>query len=221
MQNDAMPEPISAALDTVVFDLGGVLADWDPRYLYRELFGGDEEAMEHFLSTVCTPSWNHAMDAGRSRAEAVAELVAQHPEHEELISAWVDRWEDMLGAEIAGTAEVVAELHASGVRLLALTNWSAETFPVARQRFASFGYFEGIVVSGEHGMAKPDPALFKVLFELHRVDPARAVYVDDRADNVEAAEALGLTGLVFTDPEVLRTDLVRLGLIDGVATARP
>jgi 2-haloacid dehalogenase len=203
----------AAALTTVIFDLGGVLADWDPRYLYRELFDGDEVAMEEFLAQVCSPAWNHAMDAGRSRAEAVDELVRQHPTHDALIRAWVDRWEDMLGAEIAGTAEVVAELHGRGVRLLALTNWSAETFPVARQRFPSFAYFEGIVVSGEHGIAKPDPALFQLLLERHAVDPATAAYVDDRDTNVDAATALGMTGLVFTDPAVLRADLRRLGLL--------
>ena len=216
-----MPEPESAAVDTVVFDLGGVLADWDPRYLYRELFDGDEAAMDDFLATVCTPDWNHGMDAGRSRAEAVAELVAEHPEHEQLIRAWVDRWQDMLGEEIAGTADIVRELHASGVRLLGLTNWSGETFPVARTMFASFGYLEAIVVSGEHGIAKPDRAIYELLVELHGVDPRRAVYVDDRASNVEAAAGLGFTGVEFTDPESLRSDLSRLGLLgpDGRETA--
>lgn len=216
-----MPEPTASELDTVVFDLGGVLAEWDPRHLYRELFDGDEQAMDDFLANVCTPEWNHAMDAGRPRAEAVAELVAQHPARADLIEAWIDRWEDMLGPEIAGTAEVVAELHRSGTRLLALTNWSAETFPVARERFASFGYFEAIVVSGEHGIAKPDPAIFRLLLDLHGVDPARTAYVDDRADNVAVAATFGLTGLVFTDPGALRADLRGLGLLDGAAPARP
>jgi 2-haloacid dehalogenase len=201
------------ALDTVVFDLGGVLADWDPRYLYLRLFDGDEERVEHFLTRVATPDWNHAMDAGRPQAEAVAELVAAHPEYEAAIRAWVERWDEMLGDEIAGTAAVVDELAAAGVRLLALTNWSAETFPQARQRFASFARFEAIVVSGEHGVAKPDPALYQVLIDSHLVQPARTAYVDDKPVNVDAARALGMTGLVFSDPETLRSDLVRLGLL--------
>jgi len=200
--------------DTVVFDLGGVLADWDPRYLYRELFGGDEDAMEEFLATVTTSEWNHAMDAGQDRDEAVAELVGAHPGHEALIRAWVDRWEDMLGPEDAATAAVVDELAEAGVRLLALTNWSAETFPTARLRFPSFGRFEGIVVSGEHGLAKPDPGLYGVLVTRFGVDPRMAVYVDDKAANVDTAAALGFTGLVFTTAEALRADLVRLGLLD-------
>jgi 2-haloacid dehalogenase len=209
-------------LDTVVFDLGGVLADWDPRYLYRQLFDGDEAAMEEFLDTVTTSEWNHAMDAGRDRAEAVAELVAAHPHHEALIRAWVERWEDMLGAEIAGTATVVDDLADAGVRLLALTNWSAETFPTARLRYPSFARFEGIVVSGEHGLAKPDPELFAVLIRRHAVDPATTVFVDDKDSNVDAAAALGFTGVLFTTPEALRGDLVRLGLLPaGLAVPRP
>jgi 2-haloacid dehalogenase len=211
--NPTGPATPSGDLDTVVFDLGGVLADWDPRYLYRGLFDGDEAAMEEFLTNVCTPEWNHAMDAGRPRDEAVAELIDDHPQHEALIRAWVERWQDMLGPEIAGTAAVVAELHRAGVRLLALTNWSAETFPTARARFASFGYFEAIVVSGEHGLAKPDPRLFQLMLDRHQVDPQRAVYVDDRADNAAVAAALGLNALVFTDPETLRADFARLGLL--------
>jgi 2-haloacid dehalogenase len=201
-------------LDTVVFDLGGVLADWDPRYLYRGLFDGDEAAMEEFLATVTTGEWNHAMDAGRDRAEAVAELAAAHPQHEPLIRAWVDRWEDMLGDEIAGTAAVVDELAGAGVRLLALTNWSAETFPAARDRYPSFARFEGIVVSGEHGLAKPDPDLYGVLVRRFGVDPGTTAYVDDKVTNVEAAAALGFTGVHFTTPDVLRDDLVRLGLLE-------
>jgi 2-haloacid dehalogenase len=199
-------------LDTVVFDLGGVLADWDPRYLYRRLFA-DDATMEHFLATVCTPEWNHAMDAGRDRAEAAAELTGRHPEHRDLIRAWVDRWDEMLGPEIAGTAAVLDELHAHGTRLLALTNWSAETFPLARDRFPSFARFEAIVVSGEHGVAKPDQAIYRVLLDSHRVDPARTAYVDDRADNVAVAMELGMAGVVFTAPAQLRAELVRLGLL--------
>jgi 2-haloacid dehalogenase len=199
-------------LDTVVFDLGGVLADWDPRYLYREMFD-DDLAMERFLATVTTAEWNLAMDAGRDRAEAVAELVAAHPAHERFIRAWVDRWEDMLGAEIAGTAVILDELAAAGVRLLALTNWSAETFPVARLRYPSFSRFEGIVVSGEHGLAKPDEALYAVLLTRFGVDPVRSAYVDDKPVNVQVAERLGFTGVVFETPEALRAELVRLGLL--------
>jgi 2-haloacid dehalogenase len=208
--------------DTVVFDIGGVLVDWDPRHLYRELFDGDEERMEWFLRTVATAEWNHAMDAGRPRAQAVAELVARHPDLEALIRAWHDRWPDMLAGEIAGTVEVLDRLEERGLRLLALTNWSAETFPEAQRRFAALQRFEAVVVSGEHGVAKPDPALFRLLLDLYRVDPATAVYVDDRADNVATARALGLTGVLFTGPRQLAADLVALGLLEPTGDeARP
>ena len=168
--------------------------------------------MEEFLATVTTSEWNHAMDAGRDRAEAVAELVAAHPGHEPLIRAWVDRWEDMLGDEIAGTAAVVDELADAGVRLLALTNWSAETFPAARRRYPSFARFEGIVVSGEHGPGQARPGAVRRPASRFASSRPHAVYVDDKEANVEAASALGFTGVLFTTPDALRDDLVRLGL---------
>lgn len=200
-------------LTTVVFDLGAVLIDWDPRYVYRDLFPGDEAGMEAFLADVTNSTWNHQMDAGRPWADAIAELVAMHPEHHELIEAYWTRWPDMLGGPIAGTVEILGELRAAGVRLFALTNWSAETFPVARERFAFLGWFVGIVVSGEEGLAKPDPALYRVLLERYAVDPASALFVDDRPENVAAAEALGMTGHRFTGPSELRADLAERGLL--------
>jgi 2-haloacid dehalogenase len=200
-------------LTTAVFDLGGVLADWDPRYLYRSMFD-DEPEMERFLADVCTPEWNHAMDAGRPQAEAVAELVERHPAEAIRIRAWIERWDEMLGSEIAGTAEILAELDGRRVRLLALTNWSAETFPRARGRFPALARFEAIVVSGEHGTAKPDPALYRILLEQHGVEPSTSVYIDDAPANVATARDLGMTGIHFTDPASLRTELVDLGLLE-------
>jgi 2-haloacid dehalogenase len=197
----------------VIFDLGAVLVDWDPRHVYRELFEGDEAAMDAFLAGVATQEWNHQMDAGKPWAAAVAELVALHPERRELIEAYWHRWPDMLAGEISGTVEVLADLRAAGVRLFALTNWSAETFPVARERFAWLGWFEGIVVSGEERLVKPDPAIYRLLLERYRFEPTDAVFIDDRAENVAAAEALGIAGIRFTSPEALRIDLARLRVL--------
>lgn len=199
-------------LTTVIFDLGAVLIDWDPRHVYRDLFPGDEAGMEAFLADVTNATWNHQMDAGRSWADAVAELVALHPERRDLIEAYWTRWPDMLRGEIPGTVAVLRELRDAGVRLLALTNWSAETFPVARERFDFLGWFEGIVVSGEERLAKPDPAIYRVLLERYAVDAAQAVFVDDRPENVAAAEALGMTGIVFRSPDELRMSLGTLGV---------
>lgn len=200
-------------LTTVVFDLGAVLIDWDPRYVYRDLFPGDEPGMEAFLADVTSGTWNHQMDAGKPWADAVAELVAIHPERRDLIEAYWTRWSDMLGGPIAGTVAILRELLDAGVAAYALTNWSSETFPVARERFDFLGWFAGIVVSGEEGLAKPDPALYRVLLERYAIDPAQALFIDDRPDNVVAAEALGMRGVVFRTPEALRSDLIARGLL--------
>jgi 2-haloacid dehalogenase len=199
-------------LDTVVFDLGGVLIDWDPRHLYRSLFA-DEAAMEEFLATVCTPEWNAEQDRGRSLAEATAALVERHPEHAELIEAFYGRWDEMVGEPIAGTVALARELKARGVRLVALSNWSAETFPRARPRLAFLDEFEGVLVSGSVGMIKPDPAIFEIFVERHGVDPATAVFVDDSPKNVRAAADAGFDAIPFESPAQLRGELRARGLV--------
>jgi 2-haloacid dehalogenase len=199
-------------LSTVVFDLGGVLIEWDPRRVYRTLFDDDAE-MEHFLATVCTPAWNLEQDRGRPVAVATAELTAQYPEHGELIEAYYGRWEEMLGDLIWDTVDIVDELRAGGVRLLALTNWSHEEFPVARPRMSFLDHFDGVLVSGEVKLIKPDPAIFELLSERHQVDPAIAVFVDDSPANVATAARLGFDAPQFTSSAQLRADLVARGLI--------
>lgn len=199
--------------DTILFDLGAVLVDWDPRYLYRPLFKGDDAAMEHFLAEIAPPWWNLEIDGGKSFDQAVAERCAVHPSHAELIALWRDRWEDMLSGEIAGSVDILRELRARGYRLHALTNWSAETFPVARRRFAFLEWFEDIVVSGEVGLIKPDPRIFALAIERCRLEPARTVFIDDNPHNVEAGGKAGLHALRFQDPARLRRDLAGLGLL--------
>ncbi len=200
--------PITAA----VFDLGGVLIDWDPRHLYRRLFAGDEAAMERFLSEVCTPEWNARQDAGRPWDEAVAELASRHPESRDLIVAFDRRWEEMLGGPIRGTVDVLGELRGAGLPIYALSNWSAAKFPIARLHFAFLSWFDDIVISGELGTIKPDPAMFRALLDRHGLEPSTTVYVDDSPANVAVAAALGMVALRFADPATLRHDLVRLGL---------
>lgn len=202
---------------TVVFDLGGVLIDWDPRHLYRELFD-DPDEMESFLAEVTTAEWNAHQDAGRPWAEAIELLVAEHPERRELIEAFHRRWPEMLAGEIPGTVDVLADLRAAGVRLVALSNWSAETFPTARERFDFLGWFEGIVISGAVGVNKPDPRIFEYLVERFEIDPAAALFIDDSQANVDAARAFGLSAIRFTDARALRRELVRLGVLPDVRT---
>ena len=203
---------------TVVFDLGGVLVDWDPRYMYRQLFD-DPDEMESFLAEVATAEWNAHQDAGRPWAEAVELLGAEHPQRRELIEAFHRRWPEMLAGEIPGTVDVLAELRAEGVRLVALSNWSAETFPVARERFDFLAWFEGIVISGDVGVNKPDRQIFEHLMEHFGIEPAEALFIDDSSANVEAAKALGLSAIQFTDAEALRRELVRLGLLPEIRAA--
>ena len=197
-----------------VFDLGGVLIDWNPRYLYRKLFDGNEGAMEHFLATVCTPSWNSQQDAGRPFAEACASLKSEYPAQAELIDAWIQRQSEMVTGPIHGTVEILAELRARQVPLYALSNWSAETFPLSLNRFDFLHWFQGILLSGEVRLLKPDPRIFELFFETHNVDPAHTVYIDDLKPNVDAATALGMHGILFTDPPSLRKELLKVGLLD-------
>ena len=200
-------------MDTVLFDLGAVLVDWNPRYLYRPLFNGDEKAMEHFLAEIAPPWWNLEIDAGKTFEQAVAERIRAHPEHADMIALWRDGWEKMLRDEIAGSVEILGELRSKGHRLHALTNWSAETFPIARRRFEFLKWFEDIVVSGEVGLAKPDPRIFALTIERCRLEPARTVFIDDSPRNVEAGRNAGLHALHFRDPHQLRADLARLGML--------
>jgi len=199
--------------DAVIFDLGGVLIDWNPRYLYRSLFDGDEAGMERFLAEVCSPDWNLGLDAGRSWREAIDMLVAIHPDRRDLIVAYDERWAEMLGGPIEGTLEVLTDLRGAGIRLAALSNWSAEKFPVARARYPFLDWFETIVISGEVGLVKPDPRIFRHLLERTRLVAASTVFVDDSPANVSAAADHGLTAVLFRDTWTLRDDLETLGLL--------
>ena len=199
--------------DTILFDLGAVLVDWNPRYLYRPHFNGDEKAMEHFLTEIAPPWWNLEIDAGKTFDQAVAERIAVHPDHADLIKLWKDGWEKMLRDEIAGSVEILGDLRGKGHRLHALTNWSAETFPIARRRFEFLDWFGDIVVSGEVGLAKPDPRIFALTIERCRLEPARTVFIDDSLRNVEAGRNAGIHALHFRDPQQLRADLTRLGML--------
>jgi 2-haloacid dehalogenase len=197
----------------VVFDVGGVLIDWDPRHLYRKLFSGDEPAMEHFLANVCTHEWNRCQDAGRSFAEGARLLKLQHPQHAKLIDAYGARFNEMMAGPIVGVVEVLAELRERGTPLYLLSNFSTETFPTAFERFDFLRWFHGMVISGEVGVIKPDPRIYEVMLARFAIDPRRAVYIDDVAANAEAARPFGIHGIHFTTPGALREELVRLALL--------
>jgi 2-haloacid dehalogenase len=196
-----------------IFDLGGVLVDWDPRHLYRKLFAGDEEGMERFLAETVSVAWNRQMDSGRSFQEAIDELKAEHPDKADLIQAFRDRWPEMLGEVDAGTAQILRDLRGRGLRLFALSNWSAETFAIARGMIAELELFDDILVSGDARLLKPDPRLFEMACRRFGVEPAQAFLVDDIAANVEGARAVGLTAIQFTDSDSLRRELQQLEVL--------
>lgn len=198
--------------DTVVFDLGGVLIDWNPRHLYRKLFER-EDAMEEFLAEVCTGAWNGEQDRGRPFAEATALLVERHPHHRAMIEAYIGRWTEMLNGPIHGTVAVLEELHGRGVPLFALTNWSAETWPLAQPSFPFLRRFRGILVSGQVGLIKPDPAIFRQLTEQFGLTAERCVFIDDSPANARAAEECGFHAHHFRGPEALRRFLADRSLL--------
>ena len=196
-----------------IFDLGGVLIEWNPRYLYRKLFAGDEAAMEDFLANVCTTEWNERQDAGRTFAEATQALLPRHADKRELIEAWGTRFGEMIPGAIDGSVEVLAALKSSGTPVYGISNWSAETFPPQRDRFPFLSWFDDLVISGEVGVIKPDPRIFEILLERNAVAPESAVFIDDVARNAEAASRLGIHGIHFRSPDQLRRELAAVGLL--------
>jgi 2-haloacid dehalogenase len=199
----------------VIFDLGGVLIDWNPRYLYRRLFAGDEAAMEEFLARICTPEWNLMLDGGRPFAEAVAELVAAHPHERHRIEAYHRRWIEMVAGPIRPTVAVLEELSTHGVPLWALTNWSAETFALVRDdpSYAFLDRFRTIFVSGELRLVKPDPAIYRHVLAAIGAPAEDCLFVDDSPANVAAAAALGIAAHRFTEAAGLRAMLADLALL--------
>lgn len=198
-------------IDTVVFDIGGVLLDWNPNYLYEELIP-DQEQREHFLTNIATSEWNMRQDAGRTWADAVEELSALHPQHAEWISAYDTGWLKMVRGVIEDTAQLVEELRATGIPTYALTNFSVEKWQVALEAFPVLRGFDGAVVSGVEETVKPDEKIYRILLERYDLDAARCFYTDDVQRNVDAARAVGLDAELFTSATDLRQQLKDRGL---------
>ncbi|MCR5085676.1 MAG: HAD family phosphatase [Succinivibrionaceae bacterium] len=201
-------------IKNVVFDFGGVLLDWNPRYAFRQIFN-DDERMEHFLATVCTSEWNAQMDAGKPFAQGVAELSAQHPEFKREIALYWEKWPDMLRGTIDEGMRLLEAVKSSGkYTIYGLTNWSAETFPQAFAKFPFLNDFEGIVVSGEEKMAKPDKRIYMVLLERYHLKGEECLYLDDNEANVAMAINRGLEAVRFGPDRAqsARDIAARLGL---------
>ena len=202
-----------AGIKNIVFDLGGVLVDWNPDYVYKKIFNNDETKMKWFYQNVCTPDWNEEQDAGRSLAEATELLVKEFPEHEENIRAYYGRWEEMLGGPIKETVSILQKLKENKQhKLYALTNWSHETFPIALARYDFLHWFDGRVVSGEERTRKPFKRIYEVLIKKFSLDPAASVYTDDNPRNLHPAADLGFHTIHFQSPDQFAKELKQLGI---------
>lgn len=204
-------------IKNIVFDFGGVLLDWNPRYLYKGYFRDDDE-MEHFLSDICNSEWNVQQDAGRPFAEAVRLLQAEHPEYSEAIRMYDEQWDKMLKCELPDSIDLLKELKSKGYGIYGLTNWSSEKIGVAFSRYDFFSLFDGIVVSGEEKVAKPDPKIFRILLDRYGLKAGECVFIDDNQPNVDAAESLGFNAIRFDNVTDVRAGLKGLGVFGRQAS---
>ena len=191
-------------INAIIFDLGGVLIDWNPEYVYLDVFNGDRQKMKWFFDNVCTSDWNENQDAGYPMAKATEERIALFPEHEDLIRMFYGRWVDMLGDAIHETVGILDKLIKSNkYKVVALTNWSHETFPIALKKFEFLHWFEGIVVSGEEKTRKPFADIYNITLERYNINAGNSIFIDDNLRNVEAANALGINGIHFKNAQLL------------------
>lgn len=201
------------AIRTIIFDLGGVLLDWDPRYVYREVFNGDDAAVEAFLAEIDFYGWNRHQDAGRPFEEAVEALCAKYPQHCELIRIYPRRYVDSFGGAIEPTVALLRRLKDAGWRLFALTNFPPDRFEATRKRFPFLELFEGVVVSGDVQLAKPDPRIYQLALERAGSAAGECVFIDDVEENVVAAAGLGIDAIQFKSAEQLAEELTRRGIL--------
>ena len=198
-------------VENVIFDFGGVLVDWNPKYLYRNYFQ-DESEMEHFLRHICTDEWNLEQDRGRSLADGTRLLLEKFPEYHSLIQLYYDQWEVMLHSDIPETVSLLYQLKEK-YKIFGLTNWSAETIPIAYKRFSFFQAFDGIVVSGEEKLIKPDKKLYHLLLDRYNLKAESTIFIDDNVKNINAAEEIGLIAIHFENSSQLEAKLQSIGAI--------
>lgn len=196
----------------IIFDFGGVLIDWNPRYLYKKVFASEEE-MEWFLNNVCTSQWNTQQDAGRPFAQGIALLTQKYPKYTPQIEDYYKRWDEMLGGAVKGTPDILKELQSKGYKVYGLTNWSAETFHIAYERFDFLRTLDGIVVSGEEKLVKPDPKIYERLLARFNLRAPNCVFIDDNAANVTEAARLGFEAIEFKEAGQLSKELLHLGIL--------
>ena len=184
-------------IKNIIFDYGNVLVDWNPAYLFLPVFNGDEEKCRFFTDHICNREWFTRMDRGEDMDTCVAELQAQYPQYADAIALFRDRWFDMCHGDIPGMLEIIQDLKQKGYGVFGLTNWPAATFAEARRRFRTIGSIDNYVVSSSVHLAKPEPAIYQLLLSKYNLKAQECVFIDDRADNVNAAMALGMNGIVY------------------------
>jgi 2-haloacid dehalogenase len=204
------------AAKVIVFDLGGVLMDWDPYHLYCEKLGLDRRVVDRFMKDVDFAGWNKEQDRGRSFAEATAELSARFPEYRELIYAYDEHYLDSLGGSIQPVVKILERLKKAGYPLFVLSNWPAEKFKLVRPRYPFFEWFDGIVISGEVGLVKPDRAIFDVLLERTGYPVGECLFIDDHFPNIEVARDLGFQTIQFQSAQHLEVELRNRGILDDI-----
>lgn len=201
-------------IDTIIFDLGGVLIDWNPEYVFLDVFNRDRKKMQWFFDHICTSDWNENQDAGYPMAQATEDKVALFPEYEKEIRMFYGRWVEMLGDSITGTVDILKKcIDSKEYKVIALTNWSAETFPIALERFEFLHWFEGIIVSGEEKTRKPFNDIYNLTLERFNIKAENAIFIDDNLRNIEAANNLGINGIQFESPEQLIINLKTFNII--------
>ena len=200
-------------IKNIVFDFGGVLIDWNPQYLYKKVFDNEED-MDYFLENICTPEWNMQQDAGRSLANGTKILQEKHPDYKELIGLYYQRWEEMLGEAIEGTVDILKQLiDSKQFKVVALTNWSHETFPIALDTFDFLHWFEGILVSGEEKTRKPFKDIYELTLNRFNIEAEKSVFIDDNLRNINAAKELGINTIHFQNPDQLKAELKSFDIV--------
>lgn len=199
-------------MKTIIFDLGGVLVDWNPEYVYLNEFDGDRKKMNWFFDNICTSDWNEEQDGGKLIKIATKERIKLFPEHEKLIKMYYGRWEEMLKGEIIESVNILKKLKSKNYKLIALTNWSFETFPVAIRRFEFLKLFDGIVVSGKIKMLKPFKNIYNYTINKYKLSPSECVFIDDRVSNVQGAINCGIKGIHFQSSKQLIIELKKLNI---------
>lgn len=200
-------------IKNIIFDLGGVLIDWNPNYVFKEVFK-DDEKLAWFYREICTMDWNENQDAGYPLKKATEERIALFPQYEDWIRMYYGRWEEMLGESIQGTVDLLKQcVDSPALKVVALTNWSAETFPIALKKFDFLQWFEGIVVSGEEMTRKPFPDIYQTTLKRFDLKPEQSLFIDDNKRNIEAAKALGIHCIHFSSPQQLEKELKKLSVL--------